>query len=125
VNLLLPVGDRLSRVARASRGGTGESGPGDFPLDARSVSGTCVLKGQVMAVADALTLSSMADAVLFMVRWGQTPRPLVASAIKQLQSANAPMAGTVMTRVNLAQQARYGYSNYGYYYGKYKDYYND
>jgi signal transduction histidine kinase len=53
VNLLLPVGDRLSRVARASRGGTGESGPGDFPLDARSVSGTCVLKGQVMAVADA------------------------------------------------------------------------
>lgn len=79
----------------------------------------------VMAVADALTLSSMADAVLFMVRWGQTPRPLVASAIKQLQSANAPLAGTVMTRVNLEQQARYGYSNYGYYYGKYKDYYND
>lgn len=79
----------------------------------------------VMAVADALTLSSMADAVLFMVRWGQTPRPLVASAIKQLQTANAPLAGTVMTRVNLEQQSRYGYSNYGYYYGKYKDYYND
>ena len=53
VNLLLPEGDRLSRVARASRGDTGEGGPGDFPLDARSVSGACVLQGRVMAVADA------------------------------------------------------------------------
>jgi signal transduction histidine kinase/HAMP domain-containing protein len=53
VNLLLPDGDRLSRVARASRGGTGEGGPDDFPLDARSVSGACVQQGRVMAVADA------------------------------------------------------------------------
>jgi signal transduction histidine kinase len=53
VNLLLPDGDRLSRVARASRGDTGEGGPADFPLDARSVSGACVLQGRVMAVADA------------------------------------------------------------------------
>ena len=53
VNLLLPTGDRLSRVARASRGGTGEGGPDDFPLDVRSVSGACVLQGRVMAVADA------------------------------------------------------------------------
>jgi signal transduction histidine kinase len=53
VNLLLPDGDRMCRVARASRGGTGgEGGPGDFPLDARSVSGACVLQGRVMAIAD-------------------------------------------------------------------------
>jgi signal transduction histidine kinase len=53
VNLLLPENERLRRVARASRGDTGEGGPIDFPLDAHSVSGTCVLQGRVMAVADA------------------------------------------------------------------------
>jgi signal transduction histidine kinase len=53
VNLLLPDAERLCRVARASRGDTGgEGGPGDFPLDARSVSGACVLQGRVMAIAD-------------------------------------------------------------------------
>ena len=54
VNLLLPDGDRLSRVARASRDRTGgEQGPHDFPLDHRSVSGACVLQARVMAVPDA------------------------------------------------------------------------
>jgi signal transduction histidine kinase len=53
VNLLLPEGERLRRVARALRGDTGEGGPIDFPLDAQSVSGTCVLQGRVMAIADA------------------------------------------------------------------------
>jgi signal transduction histidine kinase len=54
VNLLLPEGDRLCRVARASRGETGgELGPRDFPLDVRSVSGTCVRQARVMAIADA------------------------------------------------------------------------
>ncbi len=53
VNLLLPEGERLRRVARAASGGTGESGPIDFPLDAHSVSGACVLQGRVMAIADA------------------------------------------------------------------------
>ena len=54
VNLLLPDGDRLCRVARASHAGTGgEQGPLDFPLDQRSVSGACVLQGRVVAIADA------------------------------------------------------------------------
>ncbi len=54
VNLLLPEGERLCRVARASRGGTGgEQGPHDFQLDLHSVSGACVLQGRVMAIADA------------------------------------------------------------------------
>jgi signal transduction histidine kinase len=54
VNLLLPEGERLCRVARASRGGAGgEQGPHDFPLDLHSVSGACVLQGRVMAIADA------------------------------------------------------------------------
>ena len=54
VNLLLPEGERLRRVALAARDVIGgEQGPPDFPLDLRSVSGTCVLRGRVIAVADA------------------------------------------------------------------------
>jgi signal transduction histidine kinase len=59
VNLLLPDGDRLCRVARASQGGTGgEQGPSDFALDERSVSGACVLQGRVVAVADAEAMAA-------------------------------------------------------------------
>ena len=57
VNLLLPEGERLCRVARAARdssaGSVGEQGPDHFPLDLHSVSGACVLQGRVMAIANA------------------------------------------------------------------------
>jgi succinoglycan biosynthesis transport protein ExoP len=79
----------------------------------------------VMAVSDAVTVSGLVDATVFMARWGTTPRPLVANALKQLKSAHAPVAGVVMTRVDLEKQQAYGYGDYGYYYGKYKEYYSD
>ncbi len=77
----------------------------------------------VMAVSDALVLSGKVDAALFMVRWDKTPRPLVKAALKQLHACNIPLAGTVLNRVNLEKHARYGYSDRGYYYGRYKEYY--
>lgn len=79
----------------------------------------------VMAVADAVNLSSMADAVMFLVRWGTTPRTLVANAIKHLRSCHVNVAGCVLTRVDLEKQNAYGYGDYGYYYGRYKDYYSE
>ncbi len=79
----------------------------------------------VMAVADAVTLSKLCDAVVFVARWGTTPRVLAAHAIKQLRNAHANVAGVVLTRVDLEKQQAYGYGDYGYYYGKYKEYYTD
>ena len=59
VNLLLPEGGRLRRVARAARGDTGgEQGPLDFPLDERSASGACVLQGRLIAVADSASVAA-------------------------------------------------------------------
>ncbi|MEO6625134.1 MAG: GAF domain-containing protein [Burkholderiaceae bacterium] len=59
VNLLLPEGERLCRVARASHEQTGgERGPLDFPLDLHSVSGACVLQARVIAVADAESVAA-------------------------------------------------------------------
>lgn len=79
----------------------------------------------VMAVADSVNLSSLADAVLFLVRWGTTPRTLVANAIKQLRACRVAVSGCIMTRVNLEKQQAYGYGDYGYYHGKYKEYYSE
>lgn len=79
----------------------------------------------VMAVADAVTLSKLCDAVVFVARWGTTPRVLAAHAMKQLRNAHANVAGVVLTRVDLEKQQAYGYGDYGYYYGKYKEYYTE
>jgi capsular exopolysaccharide synthesis family protein len=79
----------------------------------------------VMAVSDALSFSTMADAMLFVVRWGSTPRVLVGNAIKQLKSCGVNITGTILSRVDLEKQGDYGYGDYGYYYGKYKEYYNN
>lgn len=88
--------------------------------------GTIVIDSPpVMAVADAMTLSNLADASLYMVRWGTTPRPIAMGAVKQLQNTPLGVTGVVMTRVDLESQRAYGMGDYGYYYGKYKDYYTE
>lgn len=79
----------------------------------------------VMAVSDAITLAAMADSMMFMVRWGSTPRALAVNAVKLLRSCHAPLTGTVMTRVDLNRQASYTNGDYGYYHGKYKGYYSE
>lgn len=76
----------------------------------------------VLAASDALVLSRIADATVFVVRWEHTPRRVVLGAFKQLQSAGAMVAGVVLTRVNVKKHARFGYGDQGYYYGRYKEY---
>ncbi len=54
VNLLLPQGEQLRRVAVAAHGAVGGAqGVREYPLDRRSASGACVLDGRVIAVTDA------------------------------------------------------------------------
>ena len=54
VNLLLPQGQQLRRVAVALHTEVGgEHGVREYPLDLRSASGACVLGGRVIAVSDA------------------------------------------------------------------------
>ena len=59
VNLLLPQGEQLRRVAVAAEGPVGAGvGVREFPLDVRSASGACVLHGQVIAVSDAESVAT-------------------------------------------------------------------
>ncbi|WP_162913397.1 Wzz/FepE/Etk N-terminal domain-containing protein [Rhodospirillaceae bacterium SYSU D60014] len=65
----------------------------------------------VTLVTDPIVLSGIADTTLLAVRWGRTPRPLVATALKKLAMAEAPMTGIVLSQVNLSRQASYGFGD--------------
>lgn len=79
----------------------------------------------VLPVADAKVLSTFADAVLYVVRWQDTPRETATYAVKQLREVNAKLAGAVLNAVDIRRQSEYGYGDGGYYYGRYRKYYND
>lgn len=79
----------------------------------------------VMAVSDALVLAHHVDAVLYAVQWETTPKKSVEAGIAQLREANAPLAGAVITQVNIKRHQGYGYGDQGYYYGSKSGYYSN
>ncbi len=76
-----------------------------------------------LVVTDARIVASMADAIIFAVRWDKTPRAAVLEGLRELTSLDAKLTGVVMTMVNESKAARYSYDGYGYYKGRYRDYY--
>jgi len=76
----------------------------------------------VMAASDAVVLSRLVDAVIFVVLWEATPRQMVVNAIKQLQRAEARFAGTVVNRVNLKRHRQFRFGDQADYYGHYQAY---
>jgi len=77
-----------------------------------------------LVVTDARIVSRIADAVIYAVRWDQTPRGAVIEGIKELKSIEAPITGVVLTMVNEARASKYAYDGYSYYKGRYRDYYD-
>jgi capsular exopolysaccharide synthesis family protein len=64
----------------------------------------------ILAVSDAMALSSQADATLFAIRWGTTPRAAVKLGLRRLlgSSHHQTVAGIVLTMVNARKHSRYG-----------------
>ncbi|MBX3497315.1 MAG: polysaccharide biosynthesis tyrosine autokinase [Parvibaculum sp.] len=77
----------------------------------------------VLPVSDSRVLSRIADETIFVVRWNETPRDAAQAAIRELRLYDASIAGAVLAVVDTAAQAKYGYGDGGYYYGKYSRYY--
>jgi uncharacterized protein involved in exopolysaccharide biosynthesis/Mrp family chromosome partitioning ATPase len=77
----------------------------------------------VIAVADSVALSTVADGVLFLVRWRVTPRKAAQEGIENLRAAGAVVLGAVLTQVDIAAQPL----NSGglAYHRQYAQYYND
>lgn len=77
----------------------------------------------VLAVADTRVLASLADRVIYLIKWNATPRDAVRNGVKLLRSVGAPLFGVTLSQVNQRKHDRYGYGDYGYYYGRYHEYY--
>lgn len=72
-----------------------------------------------LLVSDSLVLSKVVDAVLYVVRSDTTNHGTARGGISRLRSANAPLIGVVLNKVNMKRAAKYygaysGYYNYGY-----------
>ncbi|HEV2302424.1 MAG TPA: polysaccharide biosynthesis tyrosine autokinase [Stellaceae bacterium] len=82
----------------------------------------------LLPVVDAAILARLADRIVFVVRWGHTPRTSAMEAMKALGSEAQGRIGVVLNRVNLKRLRSYGYGyghgyNYGHAYGKLGKYY--
>ena len=69
-------------------------------------------------VVDAAVLANLVDKVVFVARWNETPRDIVARAVRQLQTQKK-VAGLVLNHVNTKLSSRYGGYYHTKYYGKY------
>ena len=76
----------------------------------------------LLAVSDALVLSHVVDATIYLVRWAKTPRQVVQGALKSFHTLGGKLAGVVLSRVDMRKHATYGYGDPGYYYGYYGRY---
>lgn len=78
----------------------------------------------VLPVADTRILASQADRVVMLARWRKTPRKAIEASLQILSSAGGRVTGLALTRVDLRTQAREGFGDPTFYYGKYCDYYS-
>jgi capsular exopolysaccharide synthesis family protein len=77
----------------------------------------------VMAGSDARVLGRLADATVMVVRFATTRHEVVKLCVKQLRSANANMAGMLLTDVDLKKYGSYDYGESGAYSGGLAKYY--
>lgn len=76
----------------------------------------------IMAVRDAKILANFSDASVMTARWGMSTPDTVRSVTKLLGDE---LIGVIITRVNYAKHARFGYGDSVQYYSRYSSYYND
>lgn len=79
----------------------------------------------VASVTDARLLSLMVDKVIFVLQWHQTVASAAQDSVRALRESGADVAGTVLTQVDLARHAQYGYGDVGQYYARSRKYYVD
>lgn len=83
----------------------------------------------VLPVTDARILGKMADALVYVVKWNDTPKSIVKNGLESLINIGIRTSGIVLTQVDRKKQHGYGYGYYGYgsykYYKKANKYYTD
>jgi succinoglycan biosynthesis transport protein ExoP len=77
----------------------------------------------VLPIADTRALAAMVDGVVMIVRWRTTADHAVRTALRLLPLDRVPLAGIVLSQVDIRKQAQYGYGDSAHYYASYKHYY--
>lgn len=77
----------------------------------------------VLGVADGRILCAMADSVLYVALWNKTPARMMQSALDILEESGANVVGSVLSKVDIRQQSRYGFGDSSDYFKYYRDYY--
>lgn len=72
-----------------------------------------------LAVTDARIVSANADAVIYAVRWNETPQGAIQEGLREMQSVGAPVTGLILTMIDDARAAKYADDNFGSYRGRY------
>jgi Mrp family chromosome partitioning ATPase len=71
----------------------------------------------VMLTADALVLGRLADTAIHVVRWGETKRHTVLTALQRLKDNSIDVDGVILMGVDLNRHARLGFVDECSYYG--------
>lgn len=79
----------------------------------------------VLGVSDSRITGEIADAILLVVQWGETPLDTVRDTLAELTENNITVNGAVLTQVHINRHARYGYGGIDQHYKKYRHYYRN
>ncbi|HEX5079907.1 MAG TPA: polysaccharide biosynthesis tyrosine autokinase [Geminicoccaceae bacterium] len=77
----------------------------------------------LLGLADTRIAARLADAVLFVVRWGKTNDEVAVNGIDALLESRTVVAGAVLTQVDIRKHTKRAYGDALQYYGKYEKYY--
>jgi Mrp family chromosome partitioning ATPase len=77
----------------------------------------------LLGLADTRIAARLADAVLFVVRWGKTNDEVAVNGIDSLLESRTAVAGAVLTQVDVRNHTKRAYGDAMQYYGKYEKYY--
>jgi capsular exopolysaccharide synthesis family protein len=77
----------------------------------------------VYALAEGRVLARAADAALLCIRWGHTPRRVVAGALDLLREAGVTITGATLTRVDAKAHGRSGFADAEVYQPRYGGYF--
>jgi polysaccharide biosynthesis transport protein len=77
----------------------------------------------ILAVSDAKILARYADCTVFVIRWRTTPREVVRNALDLFEAEGGPIAGVVLSRVDVKKQAKLGLHDSAAYHARYASYF--
>jgi capsular exopolysaccharide synthesis family protein len=79
----------------------------------------------VLGISDTRVAARLADAVILAVQWGQTKVDVAQNSIRTLAQHDTPVAGVVLTRIDVKKHAKLAFGDAEQHYKKYRRYYVD